>query len=47
MAVAAGVPAIGLALATDRRITACIASLANALPAGSDLVFLPAATATR
>jgi hypothetical protein len=38
-AVAAGVPAIGLALGQDRRAAACLSSLANALPAGSDLVF--------
>jgi hypothetical protein len=38
-AIAAGVPAIGIALGQDRRAAACLSSLANALPAGSDLVF--------
>jgi hypothetical protein len=40
-AVAAGVPALGIALGQDRRAAACLSSLANALPAGSDLVFPP------
>jgi hypothetical protein len=38
-AVASGVPAIGVALGQDRRAAACLSSLANELPAGSDLVF--------
>jgi hypothetical protein len=42
MAIASGVPTIGIALADDRRITACLATLANALPPGSELSFLPA-----
>lgn len=41
MAIASGVPVIGIALASDRRITACLATLANQLPPGSDLAFLP------
>jgi len=36
-AVAAGVPVIGIALGTDRRIISCLAALANELPEGSDL----------
>lgn len=46
LAVSAGVPVLGLALGQDRRIVSCLAALANALPAGSELVFparLPAA----
>jgi hypothetical protein len=38
-AVASGVRAIGIALGQDRRAAACLSSLANALPDGSDLVF--------
>ncbi|PWS38766.1 hypothetical protein DFH01_05810 [Falsiroseomonas bella] len=38
-AVASGVPAIGIALGQDRRAASCLSSLANELPAGSDLVF--------
>ncbi len=37
-AVACGVPVIGVALGADRRIVSCLATLANELPAGSDLV---------
>jgi hypothetical protein len=37
-AVACGVPVIGIALGADRRIISCLATLANELPAGSDLV---------
>lgn len=36
-AVAAGVPVLGIALGADRRIVSCLATLANELPAGSDL----------
>lgn len=41
-AVAAGVPVIGVSLGADRRIVSCLATLANELPAGSDLVHLKA-----
>jgi len=37
-AVAAGVPVLGIALGADRRIVSCLATLANELPEGSDLV---------
>lgn len=37
-AVACGVPVIGISLGADRRIVSCLATLANELPAGSDLV---------
>jgi hypothetical protein len=37
-AVAAGVPVLGIALGADRRIISCLATLANELPPGSDLV---------
>jgi len=36
-AVASGVPVQGIALSADRRIVSCLATLANELPAGSDL----------
>jgi hypothetical protein len=42
MAITSGVPVLGIPLAVDRRIAACISTLANELPPGSDLVFLPA-----
>jgi hypothetical protein len=38
-AVAAGVPVLGIALGADRRIASCLATLANDLPAGSDLIY--------
>lgn len=38
-AVAEGVPVLGIALATDRRIVSCLATLANELPDGSELVY--------
>ena len=40
MAVGAGVPLLGLAPGGHRRIVTCLATLANALPAGSDLLVL-------
>jgi hypothetical protein len=41
LAVAAGVPVLGLALGADRRIVSCLATLANELAAGSALLHLP------
>ncbi len=38
-AAAAGVPVIGLGLPGQRRVGACLATLANALPPGSDLLY--------
>jgi hypothetical protein len=46
-AIAAGVPVTGLALGPDRRAAACLSSLANDLPPGSDLVFPPKHQASR
>jgi hypothetical protein len=40
MAVGLGVPVLGLAMAPERRISSCLATLANVLPAGSDLVMI-------
>jgi hypothetical protein len=41
LAVASGVPVLGLALAPDRRIASCLATLANSLPSGSQLLYPP------
>lgn len=38
-AIAAGVPVLGIGLAPDRRIAACLATLANAAPPGSNLLY--------
>jgi hypothetical protein len=40
LAIAAGVPVLGLAMAPERRIAICLSSLANELPPGSDLMLL-------
>jgi hypothetical protein len=40
MAVGAGIPLLGLAPGGNRRIVTCMATLANALPEGSDLLVL-------
>ena len=37
-AIAAGIPVLGIALGADRRIVSCLATLANDLPPGSNLV---------
>ncbi|MGG5810804.1 hypothetical protein [Falsiroseomonas sp. CW058] len=38
LAIGAGVPVLGIALGADRRIVSCLATLANELPRGSELV---------
>jgi hypothetical protein len=40
MAVGLGVPVLGIAMAPERRISSCLATLANVLPPGSDLLML-------
>ncbi len=41
LAIASGVPVIGLALGTDRRAITCLTQFANMLPAGSQLLHPP------
>lgn len=41
LAIGAGVPVLALALAQDRRVAACLATLANQAPPGSNLVYPP------